>query len=238
VGREELCVVVLGMPKTATTALHEAFVAMGLPSVHWALFSDGSASDTALRTRGKGAEERLVSRQIRRALEEGLSPLERLPPGTRAVAQMDSLVWRSRRRDAVLGDFPQMDYEGVVRPLLQRYPGAKFILNMREVQGWIRSLGAHNDMRERMIKADLPGLPSGSGQEDEELTVWVERHWAETQRLFEREKATERLLLLPIDQGHARAKDLLEAFLQRPVRWEVANASERNHWARTWASAG
>ena len=108
-GREELCVVVLGMPKTATTALHQAFVAMGLPSVHWALYTDGGARDTALRTRGEGADDRLVSRQIRQALEEGLSPLMRLPPGTRAVAQMDSLVWRSRRRDAVLGDFPQMD---------------------------------------------------------------------------------------------------------------------------------
>ena len=71
---------------------------------------------------GGGADGEAARARIRQALEEGLSPLMRLPPGTRAVAQMDSLVWRSRRRDAVLGDFPQMDYEGVMRPLLRHYP--------------------------------------------------------------------------------------------------------------------
>ena len=56
---------------------------------------------------------------------------------------------------------------------------------MRDVMAWIRSVGAHNDMRERMIKAELPGLPVGAGRDDGELTAWVQGHWAETQSLFE-----------------------------------------------------
>ena len=64
-------------PKTATTALHEAFWSAALPSVHWTIDVGGGARDTALRTRGK-SRDRLVCTQMRMAIEEGKSPLERL----------------------------------------------------------------------------------------------------------------------------------------------------------------
>jgi len=102
ISADELVVVVLGMPKTATTSLNIAFNSLGLPSVHWAIDRQhNDYRDYRLRSFGEGADARLVSRRIRRALREGLPPLALLPPGTRAVAQMDSAVWSDATQSEV-----------------------------------------------------------------------------------------------------------------------------------------
>jgi hypothetical protein len=125
-----------------------------------------------------------------------------------------------------------MDYDGVVKKLIDEYPGALFILNMRDMEDWLRSVGNHNDMRQRLIWADLPGLPSGKGGEDDELTAWVEKHWEDTKALFKKNGAKEKLLELKIDQDHEGARQTLQEFLKKEVKWEVHNASSRRRRGR------
>jgi len=128
----------------------------------------------------------------------------------------------------VLADFPQMDYKAVVRPILRQYPRARFILNVRDPAAWVQSVKNHNDMRARLTRADLPGLPPGTGHEDAELIDWLRRHWAAVERFFECEGARERLLSFDIDQDSEAAKAQLEGFLGRQgVRWGKTNMSPR-----------
>ncbi len=56
--------------------------------------------------RGSGAEPTLVSILMQDAIKEQRPALENMPTGTTAVAQVDVIVWASRRREKVLGCFP------------------------------------------------------------------------------------------------------------------------------------
>ena len=256
-----LRIFVLGMPKTATTSLHEAFESIGLKSVHWALnVGLRPDQDRALCMYGKDSDHRLVCACMRRAAKEsnqtpsqGILLLDRLPPDITAIAQMDSLVWTDAKKQQVLADFPQMDYDGIVKSLVKDYPGAKFILNIRDMNEWLKSVDNHNDMRQRLIRADLAeyGLPVGIGVEDKQLSDWVEKHWKYTKRKFEEWaqeskekpkewphgefKVSDKLLELKIDENHEHAKKALQDFLydrlpidgceKKEVMWEVHNAA-------------
>ena len=61
-------------------------------------------------------------------------------------------------------------------------------------------------------------LAGSQGFNDNDLAYMVMHFWAHTQLLFERLKATERLLVLDIDKGPRVCGELLTAFLERPVR--------------------
>lgn len=63
-----------------------------------------------------------------------------------------------------------------LQTICDAYPEAHFSLNICKLQDWVKSVNSHNDMRQRFIEADLPGLPKGVGARDEELVEWVSRH--------------------------------------------------------------
>ena len=141
---------------------------------------------------------------------------------------MDGIFWRKVQdedgwRFDAIGDFPQMDYEGVVLPLLRDYPGAKFILNMRGVGDWVERVMRDRELHELLIGADLPELPPGAGGRVDDLAYMLMRHWARVQAIFA--EWPERLLLLDIDRGPQVCEELLTAFLERPVRWPTRSRS-------------
>ena len=98
---------------------------------------------------------------------------------------MGGLQWQDWRNWKVEGEFPQMNYKNVVAQLIRQYQGAKFILNMRDVKGWIRAVHNHGDLRARMTNADLPGLPSGVGEKDEQLAKKDDSHREDINRLMQ-----------------------------------------------------
>jgi len=210
-------IVVLGMPKCGTTSLHESFKRAGFRSVHWALDAGQEVKkDTRLRLYGEGADERLLGRLITKAVQRGLPPFALLPGEVDALAEMNGCHWTSKQKDAVQAYFPQMQY---LREICDAYPDAHFILNSRNLQDWVKSVDKHNDMRERLIQADLPGLPKGIGERDEDLIEWVSRH-------HERVAAQLmhcRLLKFNIDV-HGAAE--LSAFLGRRMEWPHFNATK------------
>jgi len=211
-------VLVLGMPKCGTTSLHEAFKSVGFNSIHWACNAGADQSaDKRLRETGADADRRLVSLLMHRAVAEGLPPLSHLPAGVDAVAEMNGLVWRDRARGLVEGSFPQMS---LLEDLAAHYPHAHFVLNVRDARRWVASVDGHNDMRRRLVCAELPGLAAGAGQKDEELVEWVQSHYRRVQSFVGGRGA--RLLVFDIER-HGEKE--LSAFLGRKVTWGHHNVT-------------
>ena len=84
----------------------------------------------------------------------------------------------------------------------------------------MRSVDQHNDLRQRMVWADLPGLPYGVGSRDDELIASVEHHYARVQHVLS--QAGAKLFLFDIERHGAEE---LSAFLGCPVQWGCHNAT-------------
>lgn len=204
------------MPKCGTTSLHEAFNSAGLSSVHWALGAgEDLRADKELRIWGVGAEKRLVARLMHRAASQGLPPLALLPSSLDAVAEMNGLYWGQRGHAE--GYFPQMS---LLEELVSHYPFAHFILNVRNHRRWVSSVNSHNDLRQRLVSANLPGLPPKAGARDDELIAWVDAHHERVKARLTRERF--RLLVFDIECHGERE---LSAFLGLRVDWGVHNAT-------------
>ena len=128
--------------------------------------------------------------------------------------------------------------ENVVSSFIYRYPKVKFILNTRNAEGWMRSVNAHPDMKERMIMADLPFLAHEEGSQPGDFEAWARGHINRTKSFFNRENQIDRLLYLDIDEELHRVKERLENFLRRgAVKWEVVNKTPTSYSAMTGARA-
>jgi len=209
---------VLGMPKCGTTSLHEAFRSAGLESVHWALRAgEDLRADRELRQRGVDAGNRLVARLMQRAASEGLPPLALLPEHVDAVAEMNGLYWADQRAGVAEGYFPQMS---LLEELILHYPFAHFVLNVRDHRRWARSVDGHNDLRKRLIAADLPGLPRGVGAKDEDLIGWAAGHHERVRALLGHARV--RLLVFDLER---HGEKQLSTFLGRRVTWGLHNVT-------------
>ncbi|MCP4244373.1 MAG: zinc finger CCCH domain-containing protein [bacterium] len=217
-------VFVIGMPKCGTTSLDKALRQAGWKPVHWRA--------------AVGGEEKLVSKLVLQALCENRNPFAYLPEGTNAITQMDGLEWvqNAQKEWVVEGGFPQLSHlEELVHAA---DPTSLFILNTRDRKEWICSLrkwkkgGLHN----RIVLADLPDLPSGKGDTDEELMKWVDDFELKALRLFHLSALGNRLLYFDISKESA-GRELLEYLAVPEIIWGNFNASAR-HLPSTIPAAG
>lgn len=81
-----------------------------------------------------------------------------------------------------LCSFPQITR---LQDVHDAYPNATFILNLRPVENWIRSVSkwagdrrrtSGGYLRQVLTMCDLPGFPSGVGKTDDELRAFYESH--------------------------------------------------------------
>lgn len=190
---------------------------------------------------GPRPADRFVGQLMLRAVEQGKKPLALLPAWVNAVTQMDCwwVDWEEKEKEEASAEeekernefeysaaalFPQML---ILEELDKAYPNAKFILNMRDARGWLRSVDAYGRLREILEKADLPGLSRGKGGKDEELLEWFEGHSARVRRHFKGREGSS-LLAFSLEEGNAAIAERLEAFLGFPLEWGQHNAT-------TWA---
>ena len=150
---------------------------------------------------------------------DGLPPLAYLPSDVNAVAEMNGFFWSDRRRNLVEGWFPQMDQ---LEELMEHYPDAYYILNVRDVRMWIKSVDAHNDMRSRLTWGSFPNLDRGKGQVDEELVPWFEQHHRRVKELAQSRGC--KLLIFDIAE-HSELE--LSAFLGSRVAWNKHNETHK-----------
>jgi len=147
---------VIGFPKCGTTSLQESFSRLNIPSLHWA---DGPTDKSIA----------LVALNIENAKKERLPLLTHLDK-YKAFTQMEACIYDYCYWPQLL-DVPTLD---------QQYPNSKFIFNNRDIQKWIRSVTnwvvQGQNLRNRLIKFDIPGLPKGKGKEDKDLEDWYLWH--------------------------------------------------------------
>lgn len=89
---------------------------------------------------------------------EGKKLLYAIPNDTKAIIQMDVVKWKKKQE--LLSFWPQLT---LVPVLDEQYPCSKFILYTRSILSHIHSINMWGDLRQRIIKADIPFLPSGIG---------------------------------------------------------------------------
>ena len=206
-------VFVLGLPKCGTTTLQHALESVGYGAIHC----------YAPKPWGPTPGDRFIGHLMAEAVAAGLDPLALLPQWVNAVTQMDCwwIEGDSPETEQCYAHFPQIT---MLDSLVSSYPDAKFILCYRSTESWLRSVTAYGPMRRILNDADLPGLPSGVGS-DEDLGHWLEEHIERVRHYFETSELVGALLELELEKDDQFLKDQLSAFLGADVVWGCYNAN-------------
>lgn len=149
---------VAGPPRTGTSTICYALQRAGLNAAH-----------------GKDpVSHNPLAVLVQRAMLEGGDPLRYLPRYIEAVA--DCHVTRTPKWD-LNSSWPTF-IPGFWRRLREHHPTCLVILNTRATAKWIASVARWKDLRDRIIKADLPFLPPSMGGSDRDLGQWFEDYYA------------------------------------------------------------
>ena len=142
--------------------------------------------------------DRFVGHLMAEAVNAGLEPMALLPQWVNAVTQMDCwwIDGDSPETERCYAHFPQIT---LLDNLVSSYPAARFILCYRSTESWLRSVTAYGPMRRILNDADLPGLPSGVGS-DEDLGHWFEDHIKRVRHYFETSELAGALLELELEK--------------------------------------
>ena len=154
---------VIGFPKAGTTSIHDALECAGYKSVHWGIYESNDYPVHAIRF-GKNVSS--VGMLIKLAKYNNL-PLLYYLNNYNAFTQMDISLDKNLCYWPQLTDIPLLD---------KQYPNSKFIFNTRPLNKWISSVNRWGDLKLRLTKLEIPGLPYGVGSKDDELVKWHDWH--------------------------------------------------------------
>lgn len=204
--------------------------------------------------RKKKEREEKAQEEAAKKVEEQVAQLE-LEGGEEVTEQEAQELARAARQEAEEGkalseaeeeeeEGEEEDDYGGVRPLCSypqitnldeihaAYPNATFILNLRPVEKWIRSVSKWTGDRRRsgtgylrqvLTRCDFPGLPAGKGGDDADLEAFYNGH-SDRVREFVRRHPSHKLVEVNIEEADA-AKVMEEAFGISYECWAVRNAS-------------
>lgn len=150
---------VVGFPKSGTSTLQKALHASGVATAHWQV--------------RKG----FVGELMYRGLRDQDDPWFHLQ-AYQALTQADVCL-----PEEGVNYWPNLDLELIDR-LRQRHPDCLFVLNHRDPRKIVDSIRRWPSLRERLVRADIPGLPPGVGDDDAELEHWIEAHYARMRERF------------------------------------------------------
>lgn len=186
-----------GFPKSGTTTIHHAMKMAGLRSAHH-------------RREKKGPH---LADLMWSDYMAGNDPMRRLY-GVEAVTEC---VRTERDRDC----WPCLDI-GFLRAVRQYHRQALLVLQTRRIPELIDSITRWKDLRSRIIRADLPGLPPGAGASDGELADWIDAHYERVRGAF---AGDSRFMELAIEDPHA-PWELSQALGVRLPWWGVKRANQ------------
>jgi len=194
-------VVVIGFGKSATTTLHKAFSKTGYNSFHQ------NVKHLRRTVPELMVESYRESGDPYAFFRDNLSPY--------ALTQLD---YTNPSKNRVI--WPQLDYEMLVDGF-EKNDDVVYVLNYREPYSLADSFFRWKDgqFRDRLIRADLPGLPSGTGYALDEIVEWTSAHYEKCRELFE---GSDRYIEVDIQSDDFRTD--LESFLEIEFKWwGVAN---------------
>eukprot|EP01083_Nonionella_stella_P301958 1038918_1 len=164
----------IGFPKTGTGTLHDLLGQMGCHSVHWSVspldvqFRRISALNSTL------AQYRFVGTTMEVAKRHHKPLLHYFRETTNAFTEMNVCLGQ-------ICFWPNLiDY-----PLLnEQYPNALFILMYRNISSHLTSITHFQYLRSMLIEHEIPFLPKGIGQTDEQITKWIQGHYHRVTQYF------------------------------------------------------
>ena len=151
---------VVGFPKSGTTTLTAALEASGMKPAHWA--------DSAGKFIGQTIYENVLA---------GRDPFAGLEAHD-SITQADVCIPVQR-----VNYWPNLDF-AVLSLIRAAHPDCLFLLNTRDPKKICSSIDRWPSLRERIVRASIPGLPSRMGEKDEEIIAWIENHYAACRRYF------------------------------------------------------
>lgn len=191
-------IIVLGLMKCGTSSLRDYFRTNPSNRVsHWKC--KGTAPNPP----------RYCGQCVSRNVEAGRPPLESC--GDYNVwAQLD-VAFQPAKMTKISGIdnsscyFPQVE---ALRALIDSYPTATFILNHRPAEHWLQSVIHWHDLRSRLIRCNITGLPAGVGAKDDDMVRFYNRHTGNVLEAFPGPHR-KRLVVLEVEDPNAGA--VLEA---------------------------
>jgi len=155
---------VVGFPKSGTTSITAALEASGMKPLHW-----------------RDDKGRFVGKVIYENVLHGRDPFDRLD-GYDAVTQADVCLPAQG-----INYWPNLDFS-VLRAIRDAHPDCIFLLNTRDPKKVCASIDKWPRLRERIVRAAIPGLPAGMGRTDEEIIAWIDNHHEACRRFFAKDK--------------------------------------------------
>lgn len=203
-----LKVVNLGLPKTGTTTLARALK-----------IADFRVADHRIRprqTKSDVLKDAFVAELLYRGLYQSGDPAEAFEDFN-AISEMSCL-----RKGRSL--WPQMDY-AMIDAIRKHHPDVKFLASRRDSWDVSQSMLAWSDLgTERLITADIPGLPAGYGETSAERVKWIDGHYAHLRTLFAGDPA-----YLEYDVTNISAQAAVAAHIGVALPWwGQANANSHN----------
>jgi len=187
---------VIGFPKSGTTTIHRACRRSKLRSAHWK------------------TPEGYCGQLIYESYRAGRDPFEKL-------ADYDVIAQADVCKPPSVNYWPQLDFE-LLDTVRRYHPKCVFILNRREPQKIIESMNRWNTMRQRIVRADIIGLPAGIGSLDEDMLAWIEGHYSGCSARFASDP-----YFLDLDITAPAAGQRLASALGVKMRWwGIANPIE------------
>ncbi|AAV95893.1 hypothetical protein SPO2648 [Ruegeria pomeroyi DSS-3] len=193
-----LRVINLGLPKSGTTTLGVALRASGLKVADWKVRKFQSANPEVAR--------HFLGDLMYRGYFETGDPLHLLDEFD-AMTEINVVGGELNR-------WPQTDW-GLLEAIIERHPGAKFILSYRDPEAQANSMIRWTNLgRKRLRIFDVPGLPGKFGRAPADIVRWIDGHNRFCRRVF---AGDPRFLEYDILDPEAPAR--IGAFLGLPIRW-------------------
>lgn len=205
---DRLRIINLGLPKSGTTTLGVALARAGLRVADWRI------------RKGQSEDRRIlfgfVGDHLYRGYYDSGDPLALL-------GDFDAVTEMSVASHG-LSLWPQMDW-GLLAAIRWHHPNTKFLLSHRDPAALVKSmLGWSNLGKSRLPQQNVPGLPAGYGATPEQLTRWIEGHYAFCRRVFRDDPD-----FLEYDLTDPEAPAKISAFLGLDLPWwGRANAKDRD----------
>ena len=232
----------VGLPKSGTGTLNKLLAQMGCHSLHFDVFKkdlnitrflkapnfSSLPYKTRSETRGFTVDQLLnfenasfhsyVGPMMEFALRNNESLLYYLSESVDALSQMDYCL-KLKEGPCV---WPQLIHYEL---LYDQYPKALFVLMRRNISSHIESISnwfyRDSNLRARIVGHDVPYLPKGRGQTDEEMTQWIHGHYARIIRFFNHtQKRQERFIQFDIERDSI---EKLKAFFHCKGDYELGH---------------
>jgi hypothetical protein len=140
-----------------------------------------------------GLQSSKYAPQIRGNVQNQLPPLYGFDESFDVIPQLATTIPPSNCY------YPQIQ---ALEEIHQHYPNMTLILNKQTASAWLRSVNEGVNMRQRLIKCDLPEFPEGVGATDDEMLQFYESH-LDRIRKFVAKYSSHRLIEVPTDDESA-----------------------------------